>query len=101
MKFYCKCGNELTTPGKKSCLSLCPCGEEWIPLADFETPAQYEKRTDKKLSNDAAVWFLANSPHAYFKWGICRYESAKRDKDIMIVVQSPEPPPEDWEPIED
>ena len=82
----------------------CPvCGNDdpdkiLIPIPDFETPAQYEKRTGKKLSSNAAVWFKPNRPVDFF-WGICRYESAKRDKDkIIVVCKSPEPPPDDWQP---
>jgi hypothetical protein len=64
----------------------------------WETPEQYEKRTGEKLSEDAAVYFKVGRP---VEWGVCRYQSAKRDKDVCVVATEAGPPPDTWGPEEE
>ena len=47
-----------------------------LDVSEYETPAQYEKRTKKKLSDNAAVWFKRDDGKTFIDggyWGICRY----------------------------
>jgi hypothetical protein len=67
-------------------------------IPDFETPEQYKKRTGETWPDEGAVWFRPEKT-TYFVWGVCRHVTAKKDNDKTIVcIQSPNPPPENWEP---
>ena len=75
------------------------------PISDYETPEQYEKRTGKNWPEQGAVWFKLAFGKTFLDgggWGVCRYVIAKKDAvgKIIICVQSPEPPPDDWLPTE-
>ena len=72
----------------------------------YLTPAQYEKRTGKKLSDNAAVWYryFREQEHAEYGWLI---NSLKIIRDAephyggtlyYVCAQSPEPPPDDYVP---
>jgi hypothetical protein len=76
--------------------------EVWMKcVPDYETPAQYEKRTGKLLSDEAAVWFKPENIYADFKWGICRYITAKRnDIKTIVIADPPVPPSDDFVPEE-
>ena len=59
----------------------------------FETPAQYEKRIGKKLSDDAAVWVLDNAGN----WKLFYY-SEIHEGDTVVCANGTEPP--DFDPEE-
>ena len=108
MRYYCKnCGTEfMFKDGTGWEDDNCPrCGNndpdyELIPIPDYETPEQYEKRTGKTLPYDAAVWWKYAGTQK--KWRIIHLHSAKKymtEGELLIVcAQSPEPPPNDWRP---
>ena len=67
------------------------CGEILVKLPDFETPEQYEKRTGKVLSWEAAVWYQTEGATDWLldNYG---YASGRDDVEIILCVNSPEPP---------
>jgi hypothetical protein len=74
-------------------------------LPDYETPAQYEKRTGKKWNGDGAVWCRVSSKGAWF---IESYNDAVENmfahdfpEKQIVCAQSSEPPPDDWKPEEE
>ena len=98
MRYYCpECKTEIITcPRDTECLY---CGAIMTVLPDFETPKQYEKRTGKRLSDKAAVWYKRKHPLDGVLWGISLYQNKRGSDQIIIVVESPEPPPDDWKPV--
>lgn len=71
-------------------------------IPDFETTEQFAKRTGKMWPNEAPVWFRNIDGRKFMDggaWGVCRHITAIKDRDYIIVcVQLPEPPPDDWKP---
>jgi len=132
MRYYCpECKSEYavgkyTTPGY--CTMLYndldndgeECGEILVIIPDFETPAQYEKRTGKKWNG--AVWFRKknvgiggiNENGDYVSssnnWDVSTVEYLDllyltKDKDgepfqnlTIFCAASPKPPPYDYVP---
>ena len=103
----------------------CPiCGNtdpdyELIGIPDYETPAQYEKRTGKPFDDDGAVWYKKPYSHIdpktktetgeikYSRWLVSDYERIKMQQFmgilrncIVVIASPPVPPPDDWEPEE-
>ena len=73
-----------------------------LKFNDFEqtylTPKQYEKRTKKKLSDNAAVW-IKDDEKDLQGWRLDNLNCAIDDQRcFIIVVQTSEPPPEDYVP---
>ena len=71
-------------------------------IPDYETPEQYKTRTGKQWPDHGPVWFKRDDekefPGGGF-WGVCRYKTAKETRDkIIICVQGPNPPPDNWRP---
>ena len=106
MRYYCpECKSEYVV-GEKLTEGYCTmleddgevCGEILIKLSDFETPLQYEKRTGKVLSWEAAVWYQKNEVAT--DWLIDNYGYAKGVEGVYIILcaASPEPPPDNYVP---
>ena len=100
-RYWCKvCQTELNTEVEYDFYSCPSCQEngnysillEAIP--EWETPKQYEARTGKKLSDDAAVWYMCNTKTT---WELFYYVEAMDRAGKIVVANSPHPPPEDWE----
>jgi len=113
MRYWCpKCDSEIklgknVTANEESCPICCDNffddfiddePQALLKLPDFETPAQYEERTGKKLSLKAPVyWKYAGGLKM---WRTQSYGYALRqqkENDILIVIgNSPEIPPTDY-----
>ena len=70
-------------------------------IPDYETPAQYEKRTGKKWNG--VIWTKGKFDVA--GWIGCCVETLEAtniliDHLYVLCAQSPEPPPDDWKPEE-
>jgi len=87
---------------------ICPCCKAGLSyfykIPDFETPAQYEKRTGKKWNG--ALWAKGVHPELEpYEWLVVR-RSIWKDEDILnndkiiflCANNSPEPPPDDYVP---
>jgi len=110
MKFYCKnCGTEFRFRDNIWNDDNCPvCGNddpdyELFYIPDYETLAQYEKRTSKVFPEDGAVW----KKHKFFTyWECVSFRQAKEDLErkwsnyveFIVIADPPVPPPADWEP---
>jgi hypothetical protein len=72
---------------------------------DFITPIQYEKRTGEAWPDDGAVYFKVIRVYLHglggVEWGVCRWQTARRDHDICVVATEAGPPPDDWRPEEE
>jgi hypothetical protein len=87
----------------------CPvCGNddpdyELIPIPDYETSKQYEKRTGKPVSNDTVVWCLWTTGNGKkIRW-IDTFKCANDSNfiiDFIVIADPPVPPPNDWKPEE-
>jgi hypothetical protein len=67
----------------------------------WETPEQREKRTGEKWPKKGAVYYRVYKLYASDfdgAWGVCRYETAQRYRDICVVATEAGPPPDDWVP---
>lgn len=104
MKYYCeKCDAELNIPWDKSngaidciiCNEGGNCQNTMNPIPEYETPKQYKKRTKKEWNG--AVFFRTDG-RAGFIWGVCRAETARREKDICVCANTPNEPPDDFIP---
>ena len=107
MRYYCQnCKSEFKPEGwheyegKGDC-PFCKVGSLVIKIPDFETPAQYEKRTGEKLSDNAAVWQKSVGEEKILgEWHINYYGVAVEveiNDSSLIVITGPEPPPDDYE----
>jgi hypothetical protein len=70
-------------------------------IPDYETPAQYEKRTGKKWERSWLVWVndLPNDPQG---WRVDCYANALDDeRHNIICAQLPKSPPDNWSPEEE
>lgn len=100
MKYYCDyCNTTLNTSYEDLSGENCQCCQSGHlhELPDYETVGQWEKRTGEKYPEDGPVWFKNTTPLSDFVWGVCRYITVKKDKDICVCISSPVPPPDDWE----
>jgi hypothetical protein len=86
--------------GMGRCVS---CGMDTMkPISDYETPAEYEARTGKKLSASAHVWVRCKTNHDVHS---IRYRNLRDGKAFIgclwcdvdaVLIGCPEPPPDDW-----
>jgi hypothetical protein len=119
MKYYCKnCGSIVITgtgyslpPDEEYCHGnehLCPVCERYMMkiIPDYETPAQYEKRTGKEFPDDGAVW----KKHKYFSyWECVKLWQAKEELEktyanyveYVVIADPAIPPPKNWKPEEE
>ena len=120
MRYYCsECKSELIIcehRNNQETYCYCPVCHSGllVKLPDFETPAQYEKRTGKKWNG--AVWYRyryvddgVNGGSNWYGWHLntakearkSPYDSKFKKMEIQrICAASPEPPPDDWQPEE-
>ncbi|MCL2174426.1 MAG: hypothetical protein FWB73_00125 [Treponema sp.] len=106
MKHWCpECKSEYVV-GEKLTTGYCTmledngeeCGEILIELPDFETLAQYEKRTGKKWNG--AVWFKYRFFDKKWKAYALDFLDGKKCDYFALCAASPEPPPDDYVPEE-
>jgi len=132
MKYYCKrCGSELKTD-VNNYGGYCPicydCKDGLItrlqPIPDYETAAQYEKRTGKRYPDDGSVWarcggeqlnqfgrrcFQCDNCDFRTLWNITTFYTAKyytHDSEfecsiIIVIADPPVPPLDEWKPEEE
>ena len=113
MRYYCKnCKVEYRFSYKDFLEELndygCPfCNNtnyELIPIPDYETPEQYERRTGKKWPENAPVWYRYKDQQDFKEWSwvlsrkLVADARNSREKLYILCAQSPEPPPNDWRP---
>jgi len=108
MKFYCKNCKSVFEPNgwheydtKSEECPLCKAGKLVVPIPDYETPEQHEKRTGKPFPDDGAVW----KKHKFFTyWECVNFRQAKEDLgrkwtnyvEFVVIADPPVPPPVDW-----
>jgi hypothetical protein len=118
VRYYCKnCGSvivsEKWSPDYQVFVdSECPlCGVERAiaTIPDYETIAQYEKRTGEPYPDMGLVWYrveIIGEPY-FCEWHTGSYKDAKEeckcaDEDgriyQMVIADPPVPPPDDWKP---
>jgi hypothetical protein len=111
MRYYCKhCKSEIVSNyWEDNDCPLCRKDRNYIcsivKIPEYETPEQYKARTGKEWYG--AVWCRANfGVHGVTDWFISecgnvekvlRYFEGSRE---VLCAQSPNPPPDDWEPEE-
>ena len=108
MKYCCdqSCGSVLNTLGTIPLSYSCPyCVEgKMIPIHNYETPEQYEKRTGKLFPDNGVVWYKQDGPGANWDYGSFRKAKAWQksfppdDIWIIIIADPPVPPPDNWKP---
>jgi DNA-directed RNA polymerase subunit RPC12/RpoP len=108
MKYYCKnCGSEFKLgerfdekdfeQGKMKC-GLC-FSSLLVPIPDYETPQQYEKRTGKAYPDNGLLWIKQNKD-----WLFCTYKAYKKAHEDskklskIVIADPPVPPPDGWKP---
>jgi hypothetical protein len=68
---------------------------------DYETPAQYEKRTGKPYPDNGLVFYSLEQNHRGL-WCSCflgvMREPGSIKAAIVVVADPPVPPPDDWRP---
>ena len=111
MRYYCpECKNEYNTLNFEVNWCFICKHSPTVTVPDFETPAQYEKRTGKKWNG--AVWFRykyvddgINGGSDWCNWhpktaeeaSKSPYYSQYKSLEIQrICANSPEPPPDDY-----
>ena len=112
MKYYCKsCGTKYEFDEKMGFDpdDMCPiCGNDdpdydLIPIPDWETLEQWEKRTGKFFPDDGIVFVLENDSDAPY-WNMYEYgdfyEAAGRAivNEIIVIADPPIIPPDNWRP---
>jgi hypothetical protein len=108
-KCYCEsCGTEFKFQEGAWDDNNCPvCGNDnpdylLIPIPDYETPEQYEKRTGKAFPDNGIVFVGFGTAldilewEAYL-WGVARRISQGRS---VVIADPPVPPPDNWKPGE-
>jgi hypothetical protein len=111
MKYYCStCGSVLNI-GESVNLSDyfedgLECYFDWEHgnmrlIPDYETPAQYKKRTGKPYPDDGPVW----ARDALWKdWLLCRWKTINnkewlgKKENIAVIADPIVPPPLEWRP---
>jgi DNA-directed RNA polymerase subunit RPC12/RpoP len=112
MKYYCKnCGSEFK-PGRdydpesypdrpdNKC-PICLYIGEVVPIPDYETPQQYEKRTGKPFPDNGLVFVFTDIIRGHFDWrNYCRYGTAKKEwkSELIVIADPPVSPPNTWRP---
>jgi hypothetical protein len=101
MKYYCKnCGSILKTE-ELDYSGYCPicydCRDGRISqlylVPDYETPAQYLKRTGKAYPDDGAVWLHI----PLYGWRLFS-RKPDLDGDALVIADPLVPPPDDFMP---
>jgi len=132
MKYYCiRCESELKTEAKNYggyCPICYDCKDGLITqlclIPDYETPAQYEKRTGKQFPDKGAVFVKCDGtqyqdngdeydqcvecPFSVL-WELTDFNTAKfytSDSEdicsaIYVIADPPIPPPDGWKPEEE
>jgi len=100
MKYYCSnCKSEITTrfdDNPKDCY-ICHADNGLVEIPDFETLAQYEKRTGNKWNGAVWVRTVNEALRADYVWevGHCLGEQAGFE---ILCAASPVPPPDNYVP---
>ena len=110
MKFYCKNCKSVFEPNgwheydtKSEECPLCKAGKLVVPIPDYETPAQYEKRTGKAFPDNGAVFErlkpIVNAGVSggwnLIQLGLRHGNDTNTD---VVIADPPVPPPDDWKP---
>ena len=116
MKYYCAhCKTKFEfEEGGYDIDDMCPiCGNDdpdydLIPIPDYETLEQYEKRTGDQVSDYTAVfqyrgnWYRGNAIN--WRWE-CKFlvsakhtEFCKYPTKYIVIADPPVPPPDNWRP---
>jgi len=112
MKYYCKnCKSIIETgagisliPDEEPCHGtdehLCPICESYMleSIPEYETPAQYEKRTGNAYLDCGLVWIKHPNGWDGLRWDTARYTWG--DARLIVIADPPVPPPDDWKPGE-
>jgi hypothetical protein len=114
-KYYCKSCGSVFEPGFVTSVSdtgctwkddedilhfshACPyCDNKIKPIPDYETPAHYKERTGKVFPDDGAVWVRSQ----FTDWELYYFSEAgnvSSEERIVVVANSPVPPPDNWNP---
>ena len=79
------------------------CQNQMDAIPEYETIKQWEERTGKKITDDDAVWWRhPKSIGEKDGWEVDIYYHVRKvtyidnAEPIILVCQSPEPPPDDW-----
>jgi hypothetical protein len=101
MKYYCKkCGTKLEFEGgyleDTDYCYICGSAYELKPIPDWETPADYEKRTGKPFNDNGLVWVKYGKDF----WEVAHYGAYKNADCFwkVVIADPPVPPPYDWRP---
>ena len=102
MKFYCKnCDSDFNI-GEKVDVALwqaCPiCKEgklENMIIPNYETPAQYKKRTGKKYPEEGAVFGKPDNKWIATTWSYAKLICNAKD---IVIADPPVPPNDNWRP---
>jgi hypothetical protein len=115
MRYYCKnCGSDfrpapyLEAYFQDNTVDYCPiCLKEGKDIYNiipyFETPEQYEARTEEPWPDNAPVFVFCKCTALYF---VTDYKRAKaaiekhglNEYPLIFCAQGPEAPPDDWRP---
>jgi len=112
MKFYCKNCKSVFEPNgwheydtKSEECPLCIAGKLVVPIPDYETPAQYEKRTRKPFPDNGLVWVKLSYETEWVGntlYGV--QETSKKNwpdpVEHIVIADPPVPPPDGWKPDE-
>jgi hypothetical protein len=79
-----------------------------VLIPDYETPAQYEKRTGKPVADNTAVFYIKKiEGETHSGWLITTTDTPyfKFLKDMnrllfVVIADPPTPPADDWRPEE-
>ena len=124
MKYYCENCETMWEPNEKTtlrydllCCPFCqdPKHSKVSRIPDYETPEQYEKRTDKPYPDNGAVFYPNGDIYAW-NAGITSYKNWKEiitnlSKEAghgdflksaksypVVIADPPVPPPDNWRP---
>jgi len=110
VKYYCKnCGSVIDTDRDLAGLQSCfICGWRYAngyetTMPDWETPAQYKKRTGKEYHDKGLVFFrhvYGDGTHSYWKFETYLYAKHVLNDEEVVIAEPPIPPPNGWRPAE-
>jgi len=102
MKYYCKnCDSEIRTKQFIPENECTVCGSDKLSIIpDYETPAQYMKRTGKPISDYTACYEYSFMPFPIDRrWRLNNKCHCAKD-NIIVIADPPIPPPDSWKPEE-
>jgi len=116
MKYYCQYCRAISDIGARDeqdyeighCGFCGDCGG-LVHYPEYETPAQYEKRTGNVFPDNGLVWFRfrwENGRKHTYKWSVTSFKNAmgyccRPYCDLQIVIADPPiSPSDDWKPEE-